>query len=62
MIHDLSECLGGEFDENKAKLICSIKNFMSDQCATNGVFNDGVEKIRKTLLPSIVKEYHNMSD
>ncbi|XP_060585907.1 uncharacterized protein LOC132741695 [Ruditapes philippinarum] len=62
MINDLSECLGGEFDENKAKLICSIKNFMSDQCATNGVFNDGVEKIRKTLLPAIVKEYHSMSD
>jgi hypothetical protein len=40
MINDLSECLGGEFDENKAKLICSIKNFMSDKCATNGLFND----------------------
>lgn len=35
MIDDLSDSLGTQREETSAKLVCSIKNFMSDQCATN---------------------------
>jgi hypothetical protein len=51
-----------KFDENRAELICSIKNFKSDQCATNGVLNDRNKNMRTTLLPAIVKQYCDMSD
>ena len=34
---------------------------MSDQCAVNGVFNAGVKKIRKDLLPSVIKEFDSLS-
>ncbi|VDI77284.1 Hypothetical predicted protein [Mytilus galloprovincialis] len=48
----------------KAKLITSIKCFLSDQCATNNVFNENIEKIRKDLLPtilSLIAETHTHS-
>ncbi|CAG2251568.1 unnamed protein product [Mytilus edulis] len=35
----------------KAKLITSIKCFLSDQCATNNVFNENIEKLGKIFYP-----------
>jgi len=34
---------------------------MSDQCATNKVFNDSIEEYRKTLLPSIIKNFDSLT-
>lgn len=63
MLSDLAMSLGkNNKEETAAKLICSIKNLMSDQCATNNVFNDGIQVYRKTLLPAIIKNYDYLSE
>lgn len=49
-------------DTTRAKLITSIKCFLSDQCATNAVFNQNIEKLRKDLLPKIVENFDNLSE
>lgn len=46
----------------KAKLITSIKCFLSDQCATNNVFNENIEKIRKDLLLTVINNFDNMTE
>ncbi|VDI51116.1 Hypothetical predicted protein [Mytilus galloprovincialis] len=46
----------------KAKLITSIKCFLSDQCATNNVFNENIEKIRKDLLPTVINNFDNLTE
>jgi len=43
--------------ENTEKLIYSIKIITSNQCATNKVFNDSIDKNRKTLLTAIIKNF-----
>ena len=43
--------------EMLAKLFVSIKNTMSDQCATNGVFNDLLKDIRSKVLPDFVSNF-----
>jgi len=60
--HDLAISLGKESKkENTEKLIYSIKNLTSDQCATNKVFNDSIGKNRKTLLPAIIKNFDSFT-
>ena len=62
MFSDLALSLGQGKEENTAKLVCSIKNLMSDQCASNKIFNDGIEEYRRTLLPAIVKNFEDLSE
>ncbi|KAK6168725.1 hypothetical protein SNE40_019911 [Patella caerulea] len=47
--------------EYKAKLITSFKSFLSDQCATNPVFNNAISKIREDLLPKVIPNFCNLS-
>ena len=44
------------------KLISSIRNTMSDQCATNGLFNSLLLDLRKDLLPSVVNNWDSFSN
>ena len=63
-ITDLAKVISSDATEaslNKSKLIVSIKNMMSDQCAVNGVFNAGVKQIREELLPQVIKNYKQLS-
>ncbi|CAC5402827.1 unnamed protein product [Mytilus coruscus] len=46
----------------RAKLITSIKCFLSDQCATNNVFNENIEKIMKDLLPTVIDNFDNLTE
>lgn len=51
-----------DVETTRAKLITSIKCFLSDQCATNAVVNGNIEKLRKDLLPKIVENFDNLSE
>ena len=51
-----------DVETTRAKLITSIKCFLSDQCATHAVFNENIEKLRKDLLPKIVENLDNLSE
>ena len=62
-IDDLADAYkSSETEETRAKLIVSIKTFMSDQCATNAVFNSTIEKMRKDLLPGVHENYDKLSE
>ena len=62
IISDLAEACtqDGDIEGRRAKLICSIKAMMSDQCATNNVFNSSIEKMRSELLPTVVDNFEHM--
>ena len=63
IIDDLSLAYSdNDVETTRAKLITSIKWFLSDQCATNAVFNENIEKLRKDLLPKIVKNFDILSE
>lgn len=63
IIDDLSLAYSdNDVETTRAKLITSIKCFLSDQCATNAVFNENFEKLRKDLLPKIVENFDNLSE
>jgi len=56
IIDDLAKsCSNSEQDTTdvKAKLITSIKCFLSDQCATNNVFNANIDKLDQLLLKTL---------
>ena len=42
------------------KVIASIKNLMSDRCATHKKFNDLFIKYRTELLPQATKNWHKL--
>ena len=62
-IQDLAQACGNvsNANETRAKLKVSIKTLMSDQCATNNVFNASIERLRKELLPAVCENYDNLS-
>jgi hypothetical protein len=63
LIDDLSLAYSdNDVETTRAKLITSIKWFLSDQCATNAVFNENIEKLRKDLLPKIVENFDILSE
>ncbi len=47
--------------ETVNKLFCSVKNTISDQCATNGVFNKLLEDLRKEVLPKVLSNWKCLS-
>jgi hypothetical protein len=51
-----------EDDLIKEKLICSIKNTMSDQGPTNIPFNKRLQVIREELLPTVIESWNTLSD
>ena len=55
-IEDLADAYkdGQDKEEIRGKLITSINCMMSDQCATNAVFNANIETLRKELLPRLL--------
>ena len=44
------------------KLVASVKNTMSDHCATNGVFNELLKDLRAEVLPEIVEQWEALND
>ena len=42
-------------NENVDLLLASIKNTMSDQCATNGLFNQLMSDLRSEIIPGCEK-------
>ena len=48
--------------DNVNKLVASVKNTMSDQCATNGVFNSLIHDLRAMVFPDGIKNWDNFSD
>ena len=55
----IAKALASGTDQNNInntvdKLISSVKNTVSDQCATNGVFNRLLQSLREEVLPRVV--------
>ena len=44
------------------QLLVSIKNSMSDQCATNGVFNSLLSELRKDVLPNVIANWKTFTE
>ena len=44
------------------KLLSSVKNTMSDQCATNGVFNQLMQSLRNEVLPRAIDNWETLND
>ena len=44
------------------KLVASVKNTMSDHCATNGVFNELLKDLRAEVLPKVVEQWEALND
>ena len=44
------------------KLLSSVKNTMSDQCATNGVFNQLMQSLRNEVLPRAIDNWQTLND
>ena len=44
------------------QLLVSIKNSMSDQCATNGVFNSLLSELRKDVLPNVIANWETFTE
>ena len=44
------------------ELLCTVKNTMSDHCATNGVFNSLLEEMRKNLLPNVISNWKGLDE
>ena len=62
-VDDLSSSVSSTDEEKTAicqKLLASIKSTMSDQCASNGVFNRLLEEIREEVLPAVVQNYDKL--
>ena len=51
-----------EDDLIKEKLICCIKNTMSDKGPTNIPFNKRLQVIREELLPTVIESWNTLSD
>ena len=59
-LDELALCSSNSPEEQKqvrAKLMVSLKNMMSDQCASNGVFNRLLQDIRSSLLPGFIDDF-----
>ena len=44
------------------KLFFSVKNTMSDQCVTNGVFNQLMQFLRDEVLPRAIDNWETLND
>ena len=51
-----------DLSRNCDLLLGSIKNTMSDQCATNGLFNNLLDDLRAEVLPKVVDSWQDLSD
>ncbi len=51
----------GKLQETTLKLTASVKNTMSDHCATNGVFNVLMADLRREVLPQIVESWDGLT-
>lgn len=60
-ISELSNCLHNE-DKSFSKLVATIISTMSDQGATNPVFNRQLEELRQSLLPDVLKNWDEMPE
>ncbi|XP_048751175.2 uncharacterized protein LOC125662866 [Ostrea edulis] len=60
-ISDLSKCLRND-DKCFSKLVSSIISTMSDQGATNPVFNRQLEELRENLLPDVIENWDEISE
>ena len=58
---DLSKCLRND-NKGFSKLITSIMSTMSDQGATNPVFNRQLEELRETLLPNAIENWDEIPE
>ena len=66
-VSEIASALSGKhagqekIDEITLKLLASVKNTMSDHCATNGAFNALLEDLRKEVLPKVVESWDQLS-
>ncbi len=63
-LKEISNAISGsetEISENVSKLISSVKNTMSDHCATNGVFNKLMQELRAEVLPQVHGQWNELS-
>ena len=44
------------------RILVSVKNTMSDHCATNGALNTLLESLRKELLPTVISNWDSLTD
>ena len=49
-------------NENVDLLLASIKNTTSDQCATNGLFNQLMSNLRSEIIPKVVKNWETLGE
>jgi hypothetical protein len=59
-LEELALCAADTEEDVKdlqSKLFVSLKNIMSDQCATNGVFNQLLIDLRTELLPAVIDDF-----
>eukprot|EP00112_Aurelia_sp_Birch-Aquarium-sp1_P023755 Seg720.1 transcript_id=Seg720.1/GoldUCD/mRNA.D3Y31 product="hypothetical protein" protein_id=Seg720.1/GoldUCD/D3Y31 len=52
----------GALSANVNRLVASIKNTMSDQCATNGVFTSILQDLRKQVMPNVIEKWEQFSE
>ena len=66
-VKELAKAVAGtngneEFVSEKAdQLLLSVKNTMSDQCATNGIFNKLLLDLRSDLVPKIINNWDGLT-
>lgn len=51
----------GALSANVNRLVASIKNTMSDQCDTNGVFTSILQDLRKQVMPNVIEKWEQFS-
>ena len=60
VVNDLGESVGDD-DHFIKKVFCSIKNLMSDRCATQKKFNKIFSEFRCSVLPDIVTNWDTLT-
>ena len=61
MLDDVCESFGNEKENLISKSLVSIKNLMTDRCATQKKFNDLFIEFRKNVLPRTIKNFNDLS-
>ena len=49
-------------EETVNKLLASVKNTLSDHCATNGVFNELLRDMRADVLPKVISYWDSLAE
>ena len=60
IIQDISESVGTE-SQSGQKILCNIKNTMSDRAQTEKAFNNLLEDYRKEILPHIITNWADLN-